>query len=126
MYVLRRLLWVDCIAAALAGVTVLLFSGWFSHLYALPRGLLLLIGAVNLMYASYSFSLAVRAKRPKHLINLLVFANLTWAAVCLGLAVAFSDSATLFGVGHLVGEAIFVGGLASLEWSRREHLLTAA
>lgn len=126
MYVLRRLLWVDCIAAVLAGVTVLLLNGWLSHLYALPRGLLLLTGAVNLVYASYSFSLAVRARRPKPLINLLVFANLTWAVACLGWAVVFAESATLLGVGHLVGEALFVGGLASLEWSRREQLLTAA
>lgn len=126
MYVLRRLLWVDCIAAALAGVTVLTLSGWLSHVHALPRGLLLLTGVVNLTYASYSFSLAVRAKRPRSLINLLVLANLTWAVVCLRWAVVFSESATLFGVGHLVGEALFVGGLAGLEWRRREQLLTAA
>lgn len=116
----------DCIAAALAGLTVLALSGWLSPLYALPRGLLLLSGGVNLMYASYSFSLAVRAKRPKGLINLLVFANLAWAVVCLRWAVVFSESATLFGLGHLVGEALFVGALAGLEWSQRERLLTAA
>lgn len=126
MYVLKKLLWVDCVAAALAGAAVLPLSGWLSHVYALPRGLLLLIGAVNLAYASYSFSLAVRARRPRRLINLLVLANLAWAAACLRWAVVFSGSATAFGIGHLIGEAIFVGGLASLEWSRREQLLTAA
>ena len=125
MYFLRRLLWVDCTAGALVGVAVLSLSGWLSGLHALPRELLLFTGAVNLVYASYSLSLAVRAERPMYLINLLVFANLAWAVVCLSLAVAFSGSATPFGVGHLVGEAVFVGGLAALEWSQRE-LLTAA
>ena len=30
MYLLRKLLWVDCTAAGLAGVTVLALSGWLS------------------------------------------------------------------------------------------------
>lgn len=38
----------------------------------------------------------------------------------------FAGSASPFGLGHLVGEAIFVGGLAGLvEWRWREQLLTA-
>ena len=125
MSVLRRLLWVDCLAGALVGVAVLSLSGWLSDLHGLPRGVLLFTGAANLAYASYSFSLAVRARRPRRRIVLLVVANLTWAVVCLGLAAAFSASATGFGLGHLIGEALFVGGLAGLEWSQRDRLLTA-
>jgi hypothetical protein len=123
---MRNLLWVDCIAGALAGVTVLMFSGWLSSLYALPRELLLLNGAANVLYACYSFSLARRSRRPRALIDLLVFANLAWAVVCLGLVSVFAGSATVFGIGHLVGEAVFVGGLAGLEWRWRDQLLTAA
>lgn len=126
MYLLRKLLWVDCTAAALAGGAVLVFSVWLSRVYGLPGELLFLIGAVNLLYGCYSFSLAVRSRRPKQLLNLLVFANLTWAAVCLGCAVVFREAATPFGLGQLVGEAIFVGGLAALEWSQRDQLLVAA
>jgi len=124
MSVMRNLLWVDCSAAALAGVTVLTLSGWLNGLYLLPRGLLLFTGAVNVLYAAYSFSLTIRTERPRSRINLLVFANLAWSVVCMGLAAAFADSATLFGVGHLVGEAAFVGGLAGLEWRWRESLTT--
>jgi hypothetical protein len=105
---------------------MLTLSGWLGNVYALPRGLLLLMGVVNVLYASYSFALATRRRRPRALINLLVFANLAWAMVCLGLAVAFVGSATLLGLGHLLGEAVFVGGLAGLEWRWREQLLTAA
>ncbi len=105
---------------------MLILSEWLSRLYALPRGLLLLIGAVNVLYACYSFTLATRARRPKPLINLLVSLNLAWTAACLGLAVTFAESISPFGVGHLVGEAVFVGGLAGLEWKWREQLLTAA
>lgn len=123
---MKNLLWIDCIAGALAGVLVLTFSGWLSSLHALPRELLLVNGAVNLLYASYSFSLAVRATRPRSLIEVLVFANLAWALVCLCLAAIFAGPATAFGLGHLVGEAIFVGGLAGLEWRWRDQLLVQA
>lgn len=125
MYVLSRLLWVDCTAGALAGAAMLVLSGWLTRPYALPHGLLVLMGAVNLLYAAYSLSLAVLARRPKGLVNLLVFANGTWAAVCLGWAVVFAESASPFGLGHLVGEALLVGGLAGLEWRYRDLLLKA-
>jgi hypothetical protein len=123
---MKNLLWVDCIAGAVAGVAVLSFSGWLSSLYGLPREILLLNAAANLLYASYSFSLARRPRRPMALINLLVFANLAWAVVCLFLIRAFAGSATWFGIGHLAGEAVFVGGLAALEWRWHHQLLTAA
>lgn len=125
MQVLRKLLWVDCTAAALAGTIVLALNESLSDLYALPRGLLLFIGAVNCLYASYSFALAVRRTRPKHLIHLLIGANLTWSVVCLVLAFVFSEAATGFGLAQLIGEAIFVAGLATLEWTQRDQLLTA-
>lgn len=104
---------------------MLTLSGWLSRLYVLPPGLLLFFGGVNLLYASYSFSLALRARRPMSLIKLLVYANAAWSAVCLGLAVRFWEQVSLFGAGHLIGEAIFVGGLAALEWRQRERLVTA-
>jgi hypothetical protein len=122
----KKLLWVDCTGAALAGVTVIALSGWLSRLEGLPQGLLLFTGAVNLLYASYSFSLAVRPERPMRLIKLLVLANLAWVPVCLGLVAAFSATATPFAYVHFVGEAAYVGGLALLEWRHRDLLLKAA
>jgi hypothetical protein len=126
MRIIRNLLWIDCIAGALAGVLVLLLSDWLSRLYSLPPRLLIFMGLVNLIYASYSFSLAIRRARPKALIILLAVANGTWTLVCLALATHFFETATFLGIGLLVFEAIFVGGLASLEWKWRDHLLSAA
>lgn len=122
---LKRLLWVDCVGAALAGVAVIALSGWLSRLEGLPQGVLLFTGAVNLLYGAYSFSLATRTQRPMPLIKLLVVANLAWAPVCLGLLATFSATATPFAFAHLVGEAIYVGGLGVLEWRNRDLLLTA-
>lgn len=125
MRFLNNLLWVDCTAGAVVGVAVLALSGWLSDLEGLPRAVLVFTGVVNLLYASYSFSLAVRDRRPMWTIRLLVIANLAWVPVCLGLAVAFQEQATVWGFVHLIGEAGFVGGLAVLEWTQRERLLTA-
>jgi hypothetical protein len=122
---MRNLLWVDCIAAAVAGAAVLTLSGWLSRLYGLPRDLLLFTGAVNILYASYSFVLASRTTRPMASIVVLAFANLAWALVCVYLAIGVAGSPTVFGLAHLFGEAIFVAGLAALEWRWREQLLVA-
>lgn len=121
----RKLLWVDCLAGAVVGIAMLVLGGWLSEWYQLPQDLLFLMGLANLAYASYSFSLAMRSKRPKTLIRLLVVANLTWAVACFRWAVVFSETANLFGLAHLVGEGFFVGGLACLEWRWRELLRTA-
>lgn len=120
----RKILWIDCIAAALAGVLVLLFLDFLSALHGLPRSLLLFVGIVNLIYACYGFSLATRTYRSPSMILLLVAGNLVWAAVCAGFAVHFFSSATVWGIAHLAGEALFVGRLATLEWRWRATLAT--
>lgn len=122
----KKLLWVDCAGAALAGGMVIAFNEWLSRLEGLPQEVLIFTGSVNLLYASYSFSLAVRTERPMRLIKLLVFANLAWAPVCVGLVVAFAATATPFAFVHFVGEAFYVGVLAAFEWRHRALLLTAA
>jgi hypothetical protein len=82
----------------------------------------LVIGIANLIYASYSCTLACRARRPLRLIKLLVGANLAWAVVCLGVAAVLRGQASVFGLAHLVVEAGFVGGLAVAEWRNRFQL----
>lgn len=124
MQIIRNLLWIDCTAGALVGALLLLFGGWLNSIYSLPLGLLHFIGAMNLLYAAYSFSLAIRRKRSRILTIILVAANGTWALVCLTLAAYFFDTTNLFGIGQLVGEAIFVGGLAILEWKWCQQLIS--
>ncbi len=120
----RNLLWVDGLGAVVAGFAMLTLSGLLSEWYRLPQDLLLLMGWVNLAYASYSLTLARRSRRPRALILLLVVANLTWAVFfCLRWAVTYSETASYLGLVHLVGEALYVGGLGCLEWRWREVLI---
>lgn len=122
---MKHLLWIDCIAAALAGSAVLLLMPWLPRWYGLPPGLLQAVGVANLLYGSFSFALAVQHRRPRALIQVLVVANAGWAMVCVAMAAHFLGTATLFGLAHLVGEALFVGGLAACEWRWRSLLLGA-
>ena len=122
----RTLLWIDSGAALLAGVAVLALATRLSELYALPRALLLGMGAANLTYGLFSGSLARRARRPPRLLVALVVANAAWAGLCGAAALGLADRATAFGLAHLVGEGLFVGGLAALEWRQREPLRRAA
>ena len=120
----RYVLWIDGLAAACAGVLMLALGERLSGWYQLPQSLLLLIGLVNLGYATYSLSLALRSRRPRTLIVLLVLGNSLWAAACLRWALVFAPTASPWGLAHLLGESAFVGGLALLEWRWRARLAT--
>lgn len=117
----RNLLWVDSLAGLVVGVLMLSLSNWLAGWYQLPRDLLILMGIANMAYGMFSFSLAVRTQRPKSLILLLIIANSVWAVLCIYWGICFSQSASIFGLVQLFGEAAFVGGLAYLEW----HWLSA-
>ena len=122
---LKHLLWLDCAAAFISGVVMLMLSAWLSRVYAVPHGLLVAMGMISLCYGAFSFSLARRALRPRPLILLLVAANFVWSGVCLSAAVLLASTASVFGLIHLAAESVLVGGLAWLEWTQRERLLTA-
>ena len=122
---MRHLLWIDSAAGALVGTVVLLASEGLSGWYGLPRGLLLATGAANVLYAACSGSLAVRAVRPRAGIVALVVANAAWAVVCVGLVGAYAEGGGGLGLLHLGAEAVFVGGLAALEWRHRDALRVA-
>ncbi len=118
----RNLLWIDGIAGILVGVAMLATSAWLVDWYRLSQGFLVFMGCANLAYGSYSLSLARRKKRRLGLILLLVAANATWACLCAWWVSAFSQTASLLGLGHLAAEGLFVGGLALLEWRWRAQL----
>jgi hypothetical protein len=118
----RQLLWIDGLAGLLGGISLFLTIDLLEKWYNIPRGTLVFIGLANLTYATYSLSIARLKKRSGILIVILVIANLAWALNCLRMAITFGETASIFGLIHLIGEAIFVGGLACLEWRYRKDL----
>jgi hypothetical protein len=122
MKIANHILWIDCTAAAFAGLIVLLAAQWLSQLYHLPKGIIVFMGCVNLLYASYSFTLANYKKRSMLLLNILITANSIWVLVCLVMLWKFWQEMTIFAVLHIAGEAVFVGTLARFEYQWRHQL----
>lgn len=116
----RALLWFDGGAAFAGGTTVLALREWFAELHRFPVGLVLFIGIANLLYASYSGSLAALASLQKtpsrRAIEVLVVGNLLWMAFCAAVLVATWSSASGFGSAHVGLEGLFVGLLAAAEY----------
>lgn len=116
---LRRLLTVDSAAGLAAGAAMLGFAGTLAGWYAVPPSLVVTVGVVNLTYGSASGLLAVAAHRglgpTRRNVRVLATANLSWAAVCGLLALAYSGSASALGLAAMLGEALFVGSLGVLE-----------
>lgn len=99
------------------GAVVLSLRDWLAGLYALPGELLLLMGLANLGYAVVSFTLAMLSRGDRvPFLRVIAVANITWALLCSRWAVVWFGEASVLGVGQLVAEAIFVGGLGLLEW----------
>lgn len=120
-----RLLRIDSLGALSVGVGVLLLSNYLASWFGLPLSYIIFMGIVHIAYGCYSFSLFVRNQRPLRLITLLVIANLVWALSCVLRLALFAQTATPLGIAYLVLEAVYVGGLAYLEWRNRELLLVS-
>ncbi|MEM0961251.1 MAG: hypothetical protein AAGK21_01765 [Bacteroidota bacterium] len=122
--IIARLLWIDCISALVAGVTLLALSAWLGPLLGLPLWVVIGEGLVNLAYGAFSFSLARRQRIPLHLVSRLAVLNMAWGVLCATLAVGLLGTLTVFGTAHFIIGALYVGGLGLLEWRHREALLT--
>lgn len=118
-----RLVQFDGLAGLTAGVVVLAMSPWLAAWYDLPVSVLIFTGVMNLIYGTYSSSLGRVARwRTRRAILALIFANALWPVVCGLLVAYFRERISVFGVAHLLGEAVFVGGLAIWEWRWRGAL----
>jgi hypothetical protein len=118
-FIFRNILWVDCIGAIATGILLIALSSLIGPLFGLPRWLVVAHGLVHLSYGSFSLSLAVRKTRPLYLIKLLVFANASWAVLCIIFATIAFSAATGFAVAQFALEGMYVGLLALIEWKRR-------
>lgn len=123
----RNLPWIDAGAGLTLGVFVMALREVLSRLYTLPLEVLTFTAFANLLYPMLGFSIGWLSPRVttarRVLLYLLVVANLAWSLVCVWLLLRYRLSASVWGVGHLVGEAGFVATLAVLEWRHRGSIL---
>jgi hypothetical protein len=110
----RSLLRFDSLGGLAAGALMLILRRALAEWERLPVELLTGVAAANLIYGSFSGTLAVRAQDPDAFyLRLLVRANAAWALVCWALAAVTWNESSWWGKAHLLGEGVFVG---ALEW----------
>ena len=119
----QRILWIDGLAALAAGVSVLAARRFLAGLYGLPLALVTIGGVVNLIYATYSLTLASRQRPAVGFIAGLALANTAWAGICVAVAVHLRNEATVIGLASVLFEAAFVGTLGAVEWRNRRVLV---
>lgn len=122
----RDLLWLDSRGGLAVGVGTLLLSRWLSELYRLPLAFVLVLAAANLTYGSFSFQLERRRPRPPALLHTLIAGNVIWGIGCFVAAWQLRDVASWIGLGALLFEGAYVGGLGLVEWRFRRALIAAA
>ncbi|HWB74481.1 MAG TPA: hypothetical protein VG755_05990 [Nannocystaceae bacterium] len=115
---MRRLLWIDAIAAGSAGVLLLALRGWLAGFYGFALAQLWVMAVVSLCYCALGSIVLSQRTLPLGLVRVLFTANFAWACVCALAVPVLARSATVFGLVALLLEAIFVGGLAWLERRR--------
>lgn len=115
----RAILWLDSIGAVAVGILVLSLRAWLAPLLGFSVGLVTFLGGMNLVYGAYSGPLAFRASRgrdpSRFAVDFLVVANLAWAMVCASIALLNGRGASVFGIGHVALEGLYVGSLALVE-----------
>ena len=112
---IRLLLWFDCSAGGVVGISMLALSGPLSPLLGIPRAVLLTTALANLAYGAFSYSLARQPEAPLRFVRALVLANFAWAGICVGLALFFGGPGSWLGAGYVLAEGVFVGLLATVE-----------
>jgi hypothetical protein len=112
---LKKLIWIDGIAALLSALFVLFFKNWLAAWLGLPEKVLYIMCIVSFSYATYSIFLALQNEKPLILLKILVVANTLWAIICTLIIAFHFTNITPFGIVYLLAEAAFVGGLAFFE-----------
>ena len=120
---IKRIQRIDGCAGLVAGLALWTLSDTLVALYQIPTWLLCVNIWANIVYGSTGSLLASWSQRSMRVVMSLSIANLLWALVCLITEVLLIPTASLFGVGHFLIEAVLVGTLGVFEWRWRKQLL---
>ncbi len=119
---IRNLLWIDGMAALVAGLAVLCLRGSLSELFQLPEQILFVQAIITLIYACYSTTLAKNKIYSRKLTRILAIANFSYVVFCLGLFINTFDETTVLGKVYFIMEALFISTLAKLESRQVKYL----
>lgn len=123
---LKKILWADFALGSGTAVIGLAAYPVLAPFLGLPVSLVVLVSVVTLLYALVALWLATRRSPAVGRVRLLMYANVFWTLVSIGLVIGYITGATVFGAVFLVLQVVVVGGLALLESrciSRKEEVV---
>ncbi len=123
--VLRRVLAFDAVSGAGTGVLHLLLAPLLSTWLGLPEALLQASGVAIFAFVLLAGWLALQATPPRGALMGIVLLNVVWAIACLWLAFGGAVNPTPLGVAYLLVQAAVVFVLAELEWMGWRQLASA-
>jgi hypothetical protein len=112
---LKKLIWIDAIAALLSGVVVFMIRPLLADFLRIPLSLLTTLSIISLCYACYSSYLARHKIKPVALVRILIGANALYALACVIIVMLLYGKMNVLGTVYLLLESAFVAGLAILE-----------
>jgi hypothetical protein len=119
---IRKILWIDGLGALIAGIAVLSTRGILSGPFGLPERILLIQSVITIIYGTYSTTLAKNKIYSKKPIRVLAIANLMYVAFCMLLFMNNYYSTTVLGKVYFIAEAMYICGLAILEFRQLKYL----
>ncbi|WP_407562183.1 hypothetical protein [Streptomyces sp. 184] len=123
---LRRWLGLDAVVTGANGLVYLALSGPVSDLLGVDRGLLLVLGAVLVVYALDVAWIARRAVPPARPVALVVDINVAWAVASLVVLVTGVLGPTTAGYVWIPLQAAVVLGFAVVQYGLLRGIRTAA
>jgi hypothetical protein len=113
---LRNVLVVDAASGAATCLLHLLAAGALSGLLGIPHGVIVMSGAILLLFVAAAAYVALCDPIPRPLVSALIAAN--WAWVVASAAVFYLDAGTMtqLGKAYVIVQAVAVAALAELEW----------
>jgi hypothetical protein len=118
---LRNVLAADAAAGAASSLLHLLGAGLLAELFGLPYGVLVMSGALLMVYVAAAAYMAACDPIPRSLVSMLIAANWAWVGACAVVFFLHAGTMTALGQAYLVVHALAVAALAELEWFGLRH-----
>ncbi len=113
---LRNVLIADAASGAASALLHLLGAGLLGGLLGLPHGVLVMSGALLLVFVALAAYIAASNPIPRALVSMLIAANWAWVVASAVVFFMNSGTVTLLGQAYIAVQAVAVAALAELEW----------
>jgi hypothetical protein len=115
--VLRYVLWADAISCLACGILQVTLTDFLDLHFGLPHALLTGTGFFLLLYGAIVAFLAARPRVSRAIVALLIFGNIAWAVLAIGILLEGDTGITLLGKSYIVAQSVAVLVLAQLQYA---------